>query len=173
MVTVNISNSANTTNKTLFCKKCQAPYFIFAADNKCYLVCPAGYYGNNVTGICSLCNSVCQTCVDNLNCVVCKIGWPVDGGCTTIDGCVRAISPVICSKCSDSMNFVYSGGTCSCAANYYLVSHLCVGVFGCAGAALSGNLTICVLCNSIMGFVMVGGSCRCQDGYVFGTTKCK
>lgn len=168
-----MSNSTTSVNKTLYCKKCQATYYLISFVNKCYDVCPMGYYANNILGTCLLCSSVCKTCVDNLNCLACKIGWPVDGGCTTIDGCIKALSPVICLKCSDSMHFVLNGGTCSCAANYYLVSHLCVSVFGCIGAVVSGNTTACILCNSIIGFIMDNGLCQCKDGYIFSTTACK
>lgn len=170
--TVNVTNSTTAVNRTLYCKKCQTNYYLVAAVNTCYDICPMGTYANNATGTCSYCNSVCKTCVDNLNCLVCKIGWPVDGGCTTIDGCIRALSPIICSKCSDNMNFVLSGASCICAANYYLVSHLCVSVFGCAGAVVSGNSTACILCNSFIGLIMDNGLCRCKDGYYFGTTHC-
>lgn len=144
-----------------------------ASDNTCYLMCPDGYYNNNVTSLCSLCNSVCQTCADNLNCISCKIGWAVEGGCTLIDGCTKALSPVMCGKCSDIGNYTMIGYTCGCDPGYYLITHLCINVVGCVAASpsVSGS-AVCVLCNSMMGFVLTNGTCNCADGFVFNVTKC-
>lgn len=136
-------------------------------------MCPNGYYNNNVTSFCSLCNSVCQTCLDNLNCISCKIGWPVEGGCTLIDGCTKALSPVMCGQCSDVGNYSMIGYTCGCDPGYYLITHLCTNVAGCVATSQSASgSAICVLCNSMMGFVLLNGTCNCADGFVFNITKC-
>lgn len=44
--------------------------------NSCANTCPSGYWKNNVTRICTLCNSLCDTCLDGTttNCQTCKSG---------------------------------------------------------------------------------------------------
>jgi hypothetical protein len=94
--------SANYTNSTYYCAYnpntayvfCQPNYFLVIATDQCYTNCPAGYYGNQVNFLCLNCLPDCLTCIDNSTCSNCLMGWPVDGGCTNVTGCISVNSTI-------------------------------------------------------------------------------
>lgn len=60
------------------CTQCAAfngqNYFLQPANTGCLLTCPVGYYGNNQTFTCTLCDSRCSSCTGptNSSCAACK-----------------------------------------------------------------------------------------------------
>ena len=81
------------TSGSYTCHTCFNGSFLLPAKNRCYGNCPPGYFNNVNTQKCSPCNIVCTTCTDSQNCTICFTGWPIPGGCTTIEGCISAITP--------------------------------------------------------------------------------
>lgn len=157
---------------SFICQKCFANNYLLPVRNRCYGNCPAGYFNNMNTQKCSDCNAVCRTCTDSQNCTSCIVGWPIPGGCTTIEGCIAAISPQSCVKCNIQGLFQIVGKTCICLPGYFVVTHLCTNVVGCVGTAISQNKTVCLLCDSMKGYALVNGLCLCKEGLVFNGNMC-
>ena len=155
---------------TFTCLKCFSNFYLFF--NVCQGTCPVGYYGDQNTTICTLCNSICYSCSDGTNCLSCRVGWPVQGGCTTMDGCLIAASSTNCSKCSAEGKFELVGSSCKCIEGYFLVTHLCTNIIGCISATISQGKTICMSCSSMKNFVLSNDICVCKESFVFNGKSC-
>lgn len=66
-------------------------------SNTCLNVCPSGYYRDNGTNTCKLCNASCQTCTgpSNTQCLICATGYYLLGAttCVTSTACPSGTFP--------------------------------------------------------------------------------
>ena len=117
----------------LNCLQCNDGSFLYSKHvghslmNKTFCVhsCPSGYYGNNISRICTKCSSICATCTDFNFCTSCvQTGVHSDNGvcpqpCAShqfynslTKGCESC--PVNCTSCINSTVCIF------CSQNYFL-----------------------------------------------------
>lgn len=178
------------------CKSCytstlvtQSIYY-YSPNSYCYTTCPATTYNNNVTLICSPCDSNCYTCsgsatfctkcilnstypyllISNITqtCVTkCPSGMYPD---TTIDPakCVNCLTP--CATCS-------SATICSsCLSGYYFLGNTTCTTTCTPGTTIANNATnICDPCNPIcLSCVGTVNTCNaCNSPLVFYNGSCQ
>lgn len=117
------------------CTSCNSPYFLRNSGQlrpfTCQLSCPDGYYGDNTTSWCTLCDSRCTLCSgpSYTQCTQCKTGYYLDP--RTLVGCLSSCPEgyygypnsnicfacyYVCSTCSGGTNLDCT----SCSSGYYL-----------------------------------------------------
>ncbi|EAR96334.2 latrophilin/CL-like GPS domain protein (macronuclear) [Tetrahymena thermophila SB210] len=112
------------TSATL-CIQCQPNYFLYM--NTCLSTCPNGFYGSNVTGMCTPCGNNCTTCsgfnsLGNFICNSCTTSYYLDSNfqcqqCSA--GCVLCKSQTVCIKCLQGY-YNYQGFCLTqCPVGYY------------------------------------------------------
>ena len=72
-----------TSGSTSGCKSCPDGLFLLSppGPSACKSACLTGYYGDNTTNLCIVCNDVCKECIsgDDLGCKTCNTGYYLIG----------------------------------------------------------------------------------------------
>lgn len=70
------------------CFQCFRGNYMLEQTNHCFHYYPRGYYNHQLSGRCLPCDCNYE-CIDvkSQECKTCRLGWSVNGGCTTIPGC--------------------------------------------------------------------------------------
>lgn len=164
----------------------------YEINGLCYDACPSGYYekktGSEVYGICTACNEVCSTCIDDTkNCVECKSGYFYNStsqecvakcgsgyfeSSTSASGCVACEFP--CTECSES-----STKCTSCNSSYALVTSTNTCVISCSSGYRKTQVTEngvtynkCVACPEGCSSCSSSSTCTaCISGYYYSSSK--
>lgn len=72
----NSTCAACTGSAATQCSACSDPNYLNIKNNTCALICDVGYYADNNTRKCTLCNTNCYTCFNSstTGCLSCKTG---------------------------------------------------------------------------------------------------
>jgi len=102
---------------------------------------------------CHPCSDVmfhCLICTSPTKCINCIVGWPVAGGCTNVNQCIRVVQDYltntsICMACSPG--FILNNSLCPCPTGYWITSSHCTNIIGCLTTTLISNQVICLTCD--------------------------
>jgi len=145
-----------------------------------------GYYDDNVTILCQLCNYTCATCFGPTgnNCYLCGVNrqFTAPFSCPCAPGffesaglCITCSAP--CLTCSITATNCTSCGVgrylsnfqCFCSTGYYINGLTCSQCdFRCQTCSTSA--LFCLTCNTTLGTIISGSTCICPDGKYMNTT---
>ena len=118
--------TAAVSNQSIICTQCDLGLHLYlnTKDNLCE--CVIGFYVmvSAYSMQCVRCLDDCYSCKDELTCIFCLKGSPVDGGCTADSGCLKVNSskPYESNRCTvcDKTNFyTLVEGNCVCMQGYF------------------------------------------------------
>jgi len=103
---------------------------------------------------CHPCSDVmlhCPICASPTKCTNCTIGWPVAGGCTTVNQCSSVVqnystNTSICTACLPGFT-LNNNSFCSCPNSFWTVTNHCTNIIGCIATRLVGSQIICLTCD--------------------------
>ncbi|CAL8254264.1 unnamed protein product [Boreogadus saida] len=113
------------------CHTCPPGRFL-TGQQSCVFQCPSSWFANQTSGRCQSCLPGCEMCLDSLSCVQCHNGsaglYLQDGQC--VNNCDRGfLLEQQCHPCApECTSCMLNASHClSCAAQYLLFDHTCLG----------------------------------------------
>ena len=169
------------------CFGCQSTFVL--QGTQCVNACYAGFWDNN--GVCSPCDSKCNTCSDGTSCINCKYPYFMSSGTCVAQGncpstsientatqtCVPCQSP--CATCSGTTSFCTSctgsnlhNGACvtNCPDGYYPSGGVCTPCTNECARCTTGSYDQCSKCRN-NNYLQESTKClpTCPSGYFTNT----